>query len=487
MAARQASQSNAMLYTLITFIALFIIATVFAVVYYVKSEEYRTQAEVNLKDRQEVASDSEKRNLAKIVGKTKEGKTYLGTLQDVCDELYQFILGQLPPENQPVTVKFNEIALKIDALNRDVLKQDKDEEGEKVSTTAYGKDGVGMLNTIRNLKLDLDAAQENNMGLVQQIGDMEIDLDDAVDRHEEEKESLLAELNEFQALIDEIRQSFDALKETMDEETARTVASFEQKLDKIQETLKDRQVVLDNTEKELARISKELQSAQEKIRDIQQPPKNDLQAFQPDVRIMSIDARNGIVFLDAGVKDHIYRGLTFAVYDRNKPIPENGEGKAELEVFQADEYACAARVIKSDTRNPIVEDDIVANLIWDRNTPKRFVVAGEFDYNQDGRVEPDGDQRIIELVERWGGRIMDDVSVETDFLVIGHEPRTLRRPTPDELDIDPAAQQRYEKSLQKAEAYKKTLERAGALGIPVFNQNRFLFLIGYDTMATKNR
>ncbi|MFZ9024942.1 MAG: hypothetical protein ACO3BO_09380, partial [Anaerohalosphaeraceae bacterium] len=45
MAARQASQSNAMLYSMITFVALFVIAAVFAVVYYVKSEDFRITAE----------------------------------------------------------------------------------------------------------------------------------------------------------------------------------------------------------------------------------------------------------------------------------------------------------------------------------------------------------------------------------------------------------------------------------------------------------
>jgi len=38
-------QSNAMLYTLITFVGLFIVATTVAVIYYVKAEELRTTTE----------------------------------------------------------------------------------------------------------------------------------------------------------------------------------------------------------------------------------------------------------------------------------------------------------------------------------------------------------------------------------------------------------------------------------------------------------
>ena len=98
----------------------------------------------------------------------------------------------------------------------------------------------------------------------------------------------------------------------------------------------------------------------------------------------------------------------------------------------------------------------------------------------------DGDQRIIELIERWGGYVADDITVNTDFLIVGIEPVSLRRPSQQELDMDPMAQQRYEMSVQKMRAYNQLLAKAANLGIPVFNQKRFLFLIGYDTLDNKN-
>ena len=144
MAARQTSQSNAMLYTMITFIALFIIAAVFAVVYYVKSEDFRTQAEMAAEDLRSIATSSEKGALVSIVGKPTEGKTYLGTMQEVVDELYKFILGQQPVDNLSATVKFNEISMKIAALNENVL-------GEDVNP-AIGPNGVALLKTIEEMK-----------------------------------------------------------------------------------------------------------------------------------------------------------------------------------------------------------------------------------------------------------------------------------------------------------------------------------------------
>lgn len=478
MAARQASQSNAMLYALITFVALFIIATVFAVVYYVRSEDFRTQEEQAREDLQSIASPSEKGSLARIVGKPTEGKTYLGTMQEVVDELYKFILGQQPAENLSATVKFNEISMKIAALNEDVL-------GEDVNP-AIGPSGVALLKTIEELKLKLDTARAKTSDLDKLNEDLYTDLEDAIEREELNKQNFLVELNQFQSEVDQIRNGFDELKAIMDDTIAEQANTFQKKLDAEQAKLRQKQLDLQSTEKNLDESDTLLQDALTKLEAIKPKPDKEVQAHQPDAQIVRVDSQNGIVYLDAGVKDHVYRGLTFAIYDRNKPIPEDGKGKAEIEVFQVTERVSAARIVKSDKKNPVVKDDIVANLIWDRNMPNRFVVAGAFDYNNDGRIDPDGAQRIAELIERWGGIVADDITVDTDFLIVGVEPVAQRWPTQNELDIDPMAQQRHEMSVKKADAYNQILENAANLGIPVFNQKRFLFLIGYDTLANKN-
>jgi hypothetical protein len=71
-------------------------------------------------------------------------------------------------------------------------------------------------------------------------------------------------------------------------------------------------------------------------------------------------------------------------------------------------------------------------------------------------------------------------------MIVGVEPAAMRRPTQDELDINPMAQQRYEMSIKKVEVYNQLLDKGANLGIPVFNQKRFLYLIGYETLMNKN-
>jgi hypothetical protein len=478
MAARQTSQSNAMMYALVTFVALFIIATAFAVIYYVKSEEFRTQAELAREDLDSIANTTEKNSVGRIVGTAKEGKSYLGTMQELVNGLYSFILGKEPPEDLPATVKFNEISMAIDALNKDVL-------GEDVNPV-FGPNGVALLKTIEELKQKLENARGEITNLEAINNDLQNDMEDAVASTELNKQNFLRELNQYQTEVDEISNRFNALQQDMQAATTEQIQDFQNKLEQEQAKLRQKQLDLQKTEEKLNETDTLLDEALTKLDAIKPKPDKEVQAYKPDAQIVRVDLQNGIVYLDAGINDHVYRGLTFAVYDRNKPIPEDGKGKAEIEVFQVTEQVCAARIVESDKKDPVVKEDIVANLIWDRKTANRFVVAGEFDFNSDGQIDPDGDQRISELIERWGGQVDNEITVETDFLILGAEPKPLPMPTQQELDINPLSRQRYQQSLQKVEGYNQILEKAANLGIPVFNQKRFLYLIGYDTLMHKN-
>lgn len=478
MAIRQGSQSNAMLYSLITFVALFIAATVCAVIFYVKSEDYRTNSQNNAAELAKIANSTQVRNLPKIVGQPETGKTYLGTMQTVVNDLYKMTLGKAAPENTPATVMFNEISMAV----KEALIDDPTVD----VTPVFGPDGIAILKSVESLKQDLQntrAELENCQNINQ---DLQTELTDAQTQSRQQQQQFLAELDQFQTGYNEIRDRFNELQQTLEGSFDEQIQSFQDKLEAEQARLRQKQLDLQETESKLEETDQLLDSALAKLGEIKSKPDIEVQAFEPDARIVRIDLQNGIVYLDAGMQDHIYRGLTFAVYDRNRPIPESGEGKAEIEVFQVNQQASAARIVKSDRRNPIVKEDIVANLIWDSETSNRFVVVGEFDINNDGRPEKDGRRRIVELIQRWGGTIMDDVTVDTDFLVIGTAPTPLPRPTQDEIDIDPMAQQRYEQSNERLERYNQLLEKANNLSVPVFNQKRFMYLIGYDTLINQN-
>ena len=128
-------------------------------------------------------------------------------------------------------------------------------------------------------------------------------------------------------------------------------------------------------------------------------------------------------------------------------------------------------------------DDIVANLIWDSDKTNVFVIEGDFDLDGDGKIDKDAADKIKSLIGKWGGKVANAISIETDFLVLGRPPSILIRPTVTELEMDPMATERYEASRQKRVLYGEVQNQAKALLIPIFNYERFLFFIGYKTQS----
>ena len=148
-----------------------------------------------------------------------------------------------------------------------------------------------------------------------------------------------------------------------------------------------------------------------------------------------------------------------------------------------DKNTATARIIKSSKKNPIAEGDIIVNLIWDSKATNRFVVAGDFDFNGDGGIDRDGATKIKQLIENWGGKVEDSVSIDTDFVILGTQPDVKKKPTLDEIEADPLANEKYEATVKASTRYQEVKNQAKDLYIPVFGLKRFLSFIGYESLA----
>jgi hypothetical protein len=93
MPATKRRQSNAMLYTLITFIGLFVIATTAAVIYYVKAEEFRSDRDDLQQKADSLATAEEYRSLGTIVGDKMRGQSYLGTMAEYLNRMLVLVKG----------------------------------------------------------------------------------------------------------------------------------------------------------------------------------------------------------------------------------------------------------------------------------------------------------------------------------------------------------------------------------------------------------
>jgi len=127
---------------------------------------------------------------------------------------------------------------------------------------------------------------------------------------------------------------------------------------------------------------------------------------------------------------------------------------------------------------------LIVNLIYDPNTKYNFVVYGAFDLDQNGIPDPRDADVIKRLVTQWGGKMQEDVTPSTDFLVVGDEPKVFEV-TKKELEDDPILKAKHDKAEADLAAYQAMVQKARDLHVPVLNQNRFLYFIGYYDQAKR--
>ncbi len=468
MPARRRKQSNAMLYTLVTFVGLFIATTTVAVIFYVKAEEYRGNYDSAQQEIRGLANDRERPALGTTVGTKQGAESWLGTMTSYLDQAIIMVVGGTV-EPTTAEVKIKNAATKL-AGALDLIKN-------HISIT--DPNTAGLVPIIQQLAAELDKAKSAQAATQQILADTEQKFDNANKINLESQQMLLAEKDKLQRDVNDIKQKHDELAALLQQTTDERIQTLNAQLTQTQTDLRAANEKLLRTQAELELAQGLMQRAQDEVGKIMPGPDREVRAYQPDGQVMLIDDQSQVVHLNIGSDEHVYQGLTFGVYNRGEVVPKDGKGKAEVEVFDVAKTYSAARIINSSVRKPILQGDIVANLIWNSERPNVFVVAGDFDLNNDGKADPNGAAAIKTLIEKWGGKVVDAISINTDFLVLGQQPEVLERPTLEQTEVDPQAPARYEASLAKLNRYNELRGQAQTLWIPVFTYERFLYFIGY--------
>ena len=477
MPAGKGQQSNGWLYAAITFIGLFLVALVVAIIFYLKFEDQRTIANDAQRDLNEMVTKSEWRNRGKIIGAKQRRKSYLGTMVDYLDEMAYLIIGGLPEETSA--------EVKVDTANRKVKDILEPLAQGHLNTATDDPNTAGLVPIMEKLKTKLDNTTSTALATQEQLKDLQNRFDDAMAVSFEKEQTLLAEKEKYEQQVNDIKQDYNKLEALMRQTSEQQVKTLTGQLDEEKAARRGLRQELLKTQATLKMTEDRMKRAQGELQKIKPLPDIETPAFKPDGKIILIDDQTKIVHLNIGSDDGVYRGLTFSVYDKDMPIPKDGKGKAEIEVFSAGKTFSAARIIRSQRSRPIVSDDIVANLIWDSDKTNVFVVAGEFDLDSDGDIDYDGVDKIKALIEKWGGRVADTVSIETDFLVLGSAPQIRRKPTFEIMEVYPMAMEKYEATLKKLTHYKEVQSQAQVLSVPVFNAERFLYFIGYKAQSDR--
>jgi hypothetical protein len=469
------SAGDSTLYALIAFVALFIIAATAGVIYYLKFEEQRGLADTAQKRLGEFASPAEVQKVGALVGAEQSGKSRLKVTLDYLDRAIGLIAPGAAGDTS-AEVKVNEATTKVKEMVAAVAQQNPELNDVDANTT--------LLQVTEKLTAALQSTKTAETATRGQLEELQNRFDDAMKASMEKEQALLAEKEKFQQQFEKVRTGYDELKTLLEKKTDEQVKDLYGKLDQ-------ERAGREETNKQLLKSQAELQTAQDRIQKIlkesvwpvQPPPNTEVKAFEPDGKVILVDDQAKTVQINLGSNDHIYRGLTFAVYERGQPIPKDGKGKAEIEVYNVGDSFSGARIIRSDKKNPVVVDDIIANLIWSSTKANTFVIAGDFDLNGDGVPDDDAVAKIRGLVEKWGGKVADSVTMNTDYVILGMPPAVPQKPTMQETEKYPNAMEKYERSLERQTGYKQIQSQAQALSIPILNADRFLYFIGYKTQA----
>jgi hypothetical protein len=311
-------------------------------------------------------------------------------------------------------------------------------------------------------------------------------------------EALAALQAEFKRVSDELAAKTADLKNTQDQFTAEAEKIRGQLADLEQQVASNRQAwdesvakLREQSQAEGERASEQLSAERKQRQSLEQQLAQNktrinelvatLATFRPsadttsllqitDGQIVQTVPDQGIVYISLGKRDHIKAGMTFAVYSRIRGIPADGKGKATVKVNNVFDTTSECAVTTSNAGDPIVEGDVIANPVYDRDRKFNFVVAGDFDLDFDGKIDdPAGDQ-VRRMIEDWGGQIQGGVDTRTDFVVLGANPSSpFGAQASDPAGKQAQARQRFETARQEAKS----------LGIPVLTRTQFLHFVGF--------
>jgi hypothetical protein len=265
-------------------------------------------------------------------------------------------------------------------------------------------------------------------------------------------------LKDWDANLDKLRKDLDSLQETL--RTEKGLAR--DKIEAIQKDLNDNK--------------RRLQALIDKVQQWRKEGGIDFRGMvsQADGKIVTMVAGQNIVLIDIGQAEHLPLSLQFEVFSSAERITESTPSKGTIEVVRVGPKLSQCQIVRTTPGQSIIAGDLIVNTVYDRQNKYVFRVIGEFDVHGSGKPDPDGAKSVELLIERWGGKVVPELQVQTDFLVVGSEPQVPAKP--DEFDL--AAMALYEQKLKEYKAYVDAQNRAVDLSIPMLNHKRFLYLLG---------
>ena len=250
-------------------------------------------------------------------------------------------------------------------------------------------------------------------------------------RAREEVEAVRRQLREEkERLQSEITRLGDELRRVQDEKIneAQRFDIERRRLNEESETLREESTRLQREYRlESARRESTISQLENRINDLtKKEQRNFLENSSPDGEVVYSDPSLGYAWIDIGRRDGLRRNTRFQVYQFVKGGRQKIKGVIEVRRVEEDMAQCAiieGEIVEHpitgdlietpDPNDPIVKGDLVRTPVFDAEEQKVFVFLGEEPQN------PYYTQtEMIEKIEEFGGRVDNEVSIETDFVIL---------------------------------------------------------------------
>ena len=471
----------------VIFAILFVTSAIFAIYFYADSTKAHEREDLMRKRYADVVTESDLQS--ESVASLKEARQNAPEGSQINAQMPLFTVSLAQRDELAHTIGGPSVTNPNVALDR-----------AKAALAAASNAGKGAQVTVPatdNLANALTTMANTVNAKVKQVADLQAQLEQA-------KKDNAAQAAQFEQQRQEMAKTLEGIRAEQQKAIA-DVASYQQNKD---QSVQQIQATFDNDKKQaqdqlnaanvqMAELNRQLAAANQKIETLQAKfadKRINTEApivRHPDGHILRLVSRD-TVYIDIGQAESVTPGLTFEVYDKNDGIPPAGDptnddnlpkGKAAIEVIRVGQGSSECRITRTTLGTQIQQGDLIANLVYDPNVKYNFVVYGDFDMDRNGVATPQEADIVKRLVTQWGGKLMDQVNVDTDFVVLGKEP-VLPTFTKEELQ-DPFNQKKLADAQAALDAYQKVRDTARDLHIPIVNQNRFLYLIGYYEQAKR--
>ncbi len=357
---------------------------------------------------------------------------------------------------------------KTDALLAEVAR------GKPAGAFQSGATLLSALEELDRLYREQRASAEESAAAVEALAQETSDLNEQLLTKDTE---YAEQVDALQVQLQQLRQGTDAAVTQKEDQLQTVQASLDAREQEVQRMKRDHERSVQDLNAEIIRLRDQIVALQREIKGFKVSLDPSAILTKADGRILRAIPGSELVYINLGEVDNIKPGMGFEVFSQSGDTPAELSGKASLEVVTVMEETAECRVVRRTPGYPILEDDVVVNIAFERGRRPKFVIRGDFDLNYDGQVDWDGLEQVASMIRQWGGQVVDDVDESVDFVVIGLPP--MLPAFARNANVSPIVRaQTAQRELELSE-FRNLVDKAQKMYIPVITQNPFLFLTGY--------